>query len=77
MPTVKHPDAMLLGERTVPAHRPQDNLFSGALHFEYVPSFEVQFLPQRLGNDNAAGLIDDQTQFHSGTYELTHQAIPT
>lgn len=64
LPGVKHPDAVVLCKRTHPADRAKSDLAAGALHFEGVAGFEMQFFPQRLGDDDDARFVDDDTGVH-------------
>ncbi len=77
LPGAKHPDAVLLRERTHPADRTQGDLFTGALHFQCVAGFQMELFPQRLRNHDAPGFINSEAYVHFGTIHWVDPAANT
>src|SRR5438309_9666051 len=55
---------MLIPDRPGATCRTEGDLFTAAFQFECVARFQLQFLSQGLGNDDAASLVDNETGIH-------------
>jgi hypothetical protein len=61
---VKYPDAVLFSQWRGSSDGAKGDLFTGAFHFQRISGFKMQLLAQRLGNDDAPGLIDNEMAIH-------------
>src|SRR5258708_12167873 len=52
---------MIIPDRPSATRRTEGDLFTAAFQFECVARFQLQFLSQGLGNDDAASLVDNET----------------
>jgi len=59
LPDAKHPDAMLLRERSSTPNRTQSDLLASALYFQGVSRLQTQLFPQRLWDNDAASFVYD------------------
>src|SRR5258708_35691671 len=57
---------MLIPDRPGATRRTEGDLFTAAFQFECVARFQLQFLSQGLGNDDAASLVNNETGIHIG-----------
>src|SRR5260221_5171267 len=57
---------MLIPDRPGAACRTEGDLFTAAFQFECVARFQLQFLSQGLGHDDAASLVNNETGIHIG-----------
>jgi len=57
---------MLILERPRATGRAEGDLFAPAFQVQCVARFQLQFLPQGLGNNDSAGFVHDETGVHVG-----------
>src|SRR5450756_3210772 len=77
LPGVKYPDAVLLRERPGPTDRAQGDLLPGAVHFQGIAGLQMEFFPQRFGDNDAACFIDNKAGVHSGTILWVDPSVNT
>src|ERR1700722_6253580 len=73
----KYPGAMLLCEWPCSSNGAQRDLLPGALHFQGVTGLKMQLFTQRLGYDDAACSINNETAIHSGTTPRVKPSVNT
>jgi hypothetical protein len=72
---VQHPDAMLILERPHATGRAQHDLLTAAFQFQRVARFQLQFLAQRFGDDDAACFVHNEAGIHIGIIIWVHPLI--
>lgn len=66
LPGAKHPNAMLLLDRSRPANRVQSDMLPGILHSQGGAGFQLPLFPRRLGDNDVASFVYDETGGHFG-----------
>jgi hypothetical protein len=61
---------MFILKRPRATGRAEDDLLTAAFQFQRIARFQLQFLSQGLGNDDAASLVDNEAGIHNWYYNM-------
>ena len=73
MAGAEDPDTFFLGKRNRRAGGAQRDAFTGGFQLQRVARRKVEFVPQWLGNHDAAGTVDSQSGYHNA---ILHRENP-